>query len=158
LHFAFFILHSDQAALVLPQARLFKWRMQNAECRMPRAVKHQNLQIRTKQFALQVIKFCEGIIKDETSRIITRQLLRSGTSVGANYRAACRSKSKPTFISKMGDVLEEADESGYWVELLVDAAKIDQLTAAPLLAESKELVAIAMSSINTAKRNPESEH
>jgi hypothetical protein len=56
----------------------------------------------------------------------------------------------------MGDVLEEADESGYWVELLVDAAKVDQLTAAPLLAESKELVAIAISSINTAKRNPES--
>ncbi len=116
-------------------------------------IKHQNLQDRTKRFALQVIKVCEGLPKDETSRIIARQLLRSGTSVGANYRAACRSKSKPAFISKMGDVLEEADESGYWIELLVDAAKTNPHTALPLLVESKELVAFAMSSINTTKRN-----
>ena len=116
-------------------------------------MKHQNLQIRTKQFALEVIKFCEALPKDETGRILTRQLLRSGTSVGANYRAACRAKSKPAFISKMGDVLEEADESGYWVELLVDSRKVDQQKAAPLLTEANELVAIAISSINTAKRN-----
>ena len=145
----------DSAALLVRD--LFKWR--NFECKVHNApaMKHQNLQDRTKQFALQVIKFCEGLPKDETSRIIVRQLLRSGTSVGANYRAACRSKSKPTFISKLGDVLEEADESGYWLELLVDAAKTDHQTAAPLLAESKELVAIAMSSINTTKRNSELE-
>jgi four helix bundle protein len=116
-------------------------------------MKHQDLQIRTKQFALEVIKFSEGLPKDDTSRILGRQLLRSGTSVGANYRAACRSKSKPAFISKMGDVLEEADESGYWLELLVDARKVGLQTAAPLLGEAKELVAIAISSINTAKRN-----
>ncbi len=116
-------------------------------------MKHQNLQIRTKQFALQVIRFCEGIPKDETSRILARQLLRSGTSVGANYRAACLAKSKPAFISKLGDVLEEADESGYWVELLVEADKVAQEAAEPLLKESRELVAIAVSSINTAKRN-----
>jgi four helix bundle protein len=116
-------------------------------------MKHQNLQIRTKQFALEVIKFCEALPKDETSRILAWQLLRSGTSVGANYRAACRAKSKPAFISKMGDVLEEADESGYWVELLVDSGKVDQQEVAPLLAEANELVAIAISPINTAKRN-----
>ncbi len=115
-------------------------------------MKHQNLRIRTKQFALQVIKFCEGLPKDETSRILTRQLLRSGTSVGANYRAACLAKSKPAFISKLGDVLEEADESGYWVELLVDAGKTELQAAAPLLNEARELVAIVVSSINTAKR------
>jgi four helix bundle protein len=120
-------------------------------------MKHQNLQIRTKRFALQVIKFCEAPPKNETSRILTRQLLRSGTSVGANYRAACLAKSKHTFISKMGDVLEEADESGYWTELLVDSGKVDQQIAAPLVVEAKELVAIAISSINTAKRNSESE-
>src|SRR5215831_13368002 len=68
-------------------------------------MKHQNLQIRTKKFALQVIKFCEGLPKDETSKILARQLLRSSTSVGANYRAACLAKSKPAFISKLGDVL-----------------------------------------------------
>jgi four helix bundle protein len=116
-------------------------------------MKHQNLQTRTKQFALQVIKFCEGLPKDETSRTLARQLLRSGTSVGANYRAACLAKSKPTFISKMGDVLEEADESGFWVELLVDAGKVEPQPATPILSEAKELVAIAISSINTAKRN-----
>ncbi len=120
-------------------------------------MKHQNLQIRTKQFALQAIKFCEGLRNDETSRILARQLLRSGTSVGANYRAACRSKSKPAFISKMGDVLEEADESGYWVELLRESRKVDETTAAPVLSEANELVAIAISSINTAKRNAEAE-
>ncbi len=120
-------------------------------------MKHQNLQLRTKQFALQVIKFSEGLPKDETTRILTRQLLRSGTSVGANYRAACLAKSKPTFISKLGDVLEEADESGYWVELLVDAGKVQQEVADPVLNEARELVAILVSSINTAKRNYESE-
>ena len=117
---------------------------------------HQNLQIRTKQFALQVIRFCEGLPKDETSRILARQLLRSGTSGGANYRAACLAKSKPAFISKLGDVLEEADESGYWVELLVGAGKVQQEVASPLLKEARELVAIVVSSINTAKRNSES--
>jgi four helix bundle protein len=116
---------------------------------------HQNLQIRTKQFALQIIRFAEKLPKDETTRIISRQLLRSATSVGANYRAACRAKSKPTFISKMGDVLEKADESGYWLELLSAAGKIDEKTVAPLLNEASELVAIFISSINTAKRNTE---
>src|SRR5260221_7282243 len=120
-------------------------------------MKHQNLQIRTKRFALHAITFCERLPKDETSRILVRQLLRSGTSVGANYRAACRAKSKPTFISKMGDVLEEADESGYWIELLVESGKVNQKAAAPILVESNELVAISISSINTAKRNLEAE-
>jgi len=131
--------------------------MDNGNCKVNNdRIRPQNLQIRTKQFALQVIKFCDGLAKDETSRILARQLLRSGTSVGANYRAACLAKSKPTFISKLGDVLEEADESGYWVELLVDAGKADQQFATPLLDEARELVAIVGSSINTAKRNSES--
>jgi len=118
-------------------------------------MKHHNLQIRTKQFALQIIGFCERLPSDETSRILGRQLPRSGTSVGANYRAACRAKSKPTFISNMGDVLEETDEYGYWIELLSASGKIDGKTAAPLLSEANELVAIFISSINTARRNPE---
>jgi four helix bundle protein len=116
-------------------------------------MKYQNLQQRTKQFALQVIEFCESLSKDETSKILARQLLRSGTSVGANYRAACRAKSKPAFISKMGDVLEEADESGYWIELLTESGKVDAAVAAPVVREANELVAIAISSINTAKRD-----
>jgi four helix bundle protein len=127
---------------------LFEWKMKNAKCRMGKFMKHQDLQIRTKQFALQIIGFCERLPKDETSR----QLLRSGTSVGANYRAACRAKSKPAFISKMGDVLEEADESAYWIELLFASGKIDEKAAAPFLREANELVAICISSINTARR------
>jgi four helix bundle protein len=117
------------------------------------AMKYENLQIRTKAFALSVIGFCETIGNDETSKILKRQLLRSGTSVGANYRAACLSKSKPTFISKMGDVLEEADESGFWLELLCDSGKTPCTKAAPLISEAKALVAICIASINTAKRN-----
>jgi len=116
-------------------------------------MQERDLQIRTKSFARQVIKFCEGLPKDDSSRTLTRQLLRSGTSVGANYRAACRSKSKPASISRMGDVLEEAHESGYWVELLSDSVKVDPIVAAPVLAEANELLAISISSINTAKRN-----
>ncbi len=119
-------------------------------------MKHQNLQIRTRQFALQVIKFCEGLPKDETSRILARQLLRSGTSVGANYRAACLAKSQPAFISKMGDVLEEADESGYWLELLCDSGKVTPTMVAALIKEAGELVAICIASIGTARRKADS--
>jgi four helix bundle protein len=85
---------------------------------------HENLKKRTKQFALDVIKFVEDLPPNRTCNIIGGQLLRAGTSVGANYRAACRSKSTADFISKMGTVEEEADESGYWAELLVDAGKV----------------------------------
>ncbi len=129
--------------------------MEILDCKMHNAclMQERDLQIRTNQFALLVIQFCEGLPNDETSKILKRQLLRAGTSVGANYRAACRAKSKPAFISKMGDVLEESDESGYWIELLVDAGKTASQTSAPLLKEANELVAISISSINTAKRN-----
>ena len=122
--------------------------MQNAP-----TMNERDLQMRTKSFALQVIRYCERLPNDETSKVLKRQLLRAGTSVGANYRAACRAKSKPAFISKMGDVLEESDESGYWIELLVDSGKVVPQASASLLREANELVAIAISSINTAKRN-----
>lgn len=115
------------------------------------SMKHDNLRNRTKQFALDVINFCESLPNDETSRILRRQLLRSGTSVGANYRAACRAGSKLDFISKMGIVLEEADESAFWIELLIDSAKTTPSHANPLFKEANELVAICISSINTAR-------
>jgi four helix bundle protein len=116
-------------------------------------MKHQNLQDRTRKFALCIIKFTEQLQRNDTSRTLGRQLLRSGTSVGANYRAACRSKSKADFISKMSTVLEEADESAFWIELLVDAAKATPQSAQPLLSEANQLIAIVASSINTARRN-----
>jgi four helix bundle protein len=84
---------------------------------------NENLKLRTKQFALRIIKLVESLPKDEVGRILGRQLMRAGTSVGAIYRAACRSKSAADFISKMGTVEEVADESGYWMEMLVEAGK-----------------------------------
>jgi four helix bundle protein len=114
---------------------------------------NENLKLRTKQFALRIVKLVESLPGDETARILGRQLLRAGTSVGANYRAACRSKSAADFISKMGTVEEEADESGYWMELLVDAQKMEPHKMSPLIQEAGELTAIAVSSIQTARKS-----
>ena len=112
-----------------------------------------DLKRRTKRFALDVIKFVESLPKDETCRVIGRQLLRASTSVGANYRAACRAKSNAHFIPKMGTVEEEADESSYWLELLLDDGKVTEVKAGPLLGEANELLAITVSSINTARKS-----
>ena len=112
-----------------------------------------DLKGRTKRFALDVVKLVERLPKDQTARVLGTQLLRSGTSVGANYRAVCRAKSTPDFISKFGTVEEEADESGYWLDLLVSAGKLSVNTAAPLIREADELTAIAVASINTARKS-----
>jgi four helix bundle protein len=116
-------------------------------------MKEKDLKQRTKGFALHVVRFCESLPKDETSKTLGRQLLRSGTSVGANYRAVCRAKSTADFISKFGTVLEEADESAYWMELLIDAGKAGSESTAALLREANELIAISVSSINTARKS-----
>ncbi len=110
------------------------------------------LKQRTKRFALDVIKFVECLPRGMTCEVIRRQLLRAGTSVGANYRAACRAKSTADFINKMGNVEEESDECGYWIELLVEDGKITGEQARPLLREAGELLAITVSSINTARK------
>src|SRR5438034_3713228 len=109
---------------------------------------------RTKAYALRIIRLYQALPRNGVSSVLGRQLLRAGTSVGANYRAACRAKSRADFVSKMGTVLEEADESAYWTELLSEAHKVEGEVAAPILHEANELVAIAISSINTAKQNP----
>ena len=96
---------------------------------------------------------CREFAAKRTCNILGNQLLRAGTSVGANYRAACRAKSTADFISKMGTVEEEADESGYWTELLVDAGKLKLADASPLIKEAGELTAIAVSSIKTAQKS-----
>ncbi len=116
-------------------------------------MKNQDLKRRTKGYALAIIHLIEGLPAGETCRVLGRQLLRAGTSVGANYRAACRARSKADFISKMGVVEEEADECAYWLELLVDDNKVPALGAAPLLREAGELTAIAVASIKTARDN-----
>ena len=90
--------------------------------------------------------------KGKVPDVIGRQLLRSGTSVGANYRAACRAKSPADFISKMGTVEEETDESLFWMELLVAAELMSEQRLSELISEAKEILAIAVTSIRTAKR------
>jgi four helix bundle protein len=114
--------------------------------------KKDEMKRRTKQFALRVIRLVESLPKGRTAEVIGRQLLRAGTSVGANYRAACRAKSTADFISKMGTVEEEADESLYWMELLVEAGIVQSDKLDALMKEADELVAITVASINTAKR------
>jgi four helix bundle protein len=115
---------------------------------------NENLKLRIKKFGLDVIAFIEKLPRDRTCDILGRQLLRSATSVGANYRLACRATSTPDFISKMGIVEEEADESGYWLEMLQDSGKAREQVIKPLLQESRELVAIMVSSIITARKSP----
>ncbi len=114
--------------------------------------KKDDLRQRTKQFALRVIGLVESLPKGRTADMIGHQLLRSATSVGANYRAACRAKSIADFISKMGTVEEEADESLYWMELLVEAGIVKSELLTALMQEADELVAITVASINTAKK------
>jgi len=111
-----------------------------------------DLKDRTKAFSIRVIKLTEAIPKSRTAEVIGRQLLRSGTSVGANYRAARRAKSAADFIHKMGIVEEEIDESAYWLELLVEAGLVQQSKLAALMKECDEITAIVVASIKTARR------
>ncbi len=98
-----------------------------------RLMENENLKRRTRSFALEIIKMVEKLPKDDVGRVLGRQLLKSGTSVGANYRSVCRAKSTADFISKFGTVEEEADESGFWLDLLVEAGKVNASVAAPLI-------------------------
>jgi four helix bundle protein len=93
----------------------------------------------------------ESLPRGKITDVIGKQLLRSGTSVGANYRSACRAKSTPDFISKMGTVEEETDESIYWMELLIESGMISKDEVDELLDEADQLVAITVSSIKTAR-------
>ncbi len=109
------------------------------------------LKDRTKKFALRVLRVAEQLTKDFKTEVLGRQLVRSGTSVGANYRSACRGRSKADFISKMGIVLEEADEVMYWLELLMESGSIQQSLCAEIYEEANQLVAIAVSSVKSAR-------
>jgi four helix bundle protein len=113
-------------------------------------IRGEDLKRRTKQFSLRVIRLCETLPSKPAARIIANQLLRAATSVGANYRAACRARSPADFISKMGIVLEETDESAYWLELLVESGLVTQQRLSELLREAEELIAIFAASKITA--------
>ena len=108
---------------------------------------------RTKQFALRAIKLVGKLPRTIEGRAIASQLMRSGTSVAANYRAACRARSKPEFIAKLGTVEEEADESAFWLELIIDAGLMSDSKIRPLLNEASEIVAIMASSKKTAAKS-----
>lgn len=109
------------------------------------------MRVRTKEFAKKVIYLCRELPGTQEGKLIGGQVFRSGTSVGANYRAACRGRSKADFVSKLGVVLEEADETLFWLEILseTNGVKAEQLPV--LMQEARELMAIFVASLNTAK-------
>lgn len=115
-----------------------------------------NLKERTKAFALAVVALVEELPRGRSADSIGNQLLRSGTSVGANYRAACHARSRREFVAKLGIVEEEADESQFWMDLIIARgwADIDRVTK--LSDEARQLVAIVVTSIRTARRTPRS--
>lgn len=106
---------------------------------------------RTKQYGLRIIRLVEALPNTETASVIGRQLLRAGTSVGANYRAACRGQSTADTLSKLALVEEEADETLYWMELLVDSDLVPEHQLQPLMKEGDELVAMTVASIKTLR-------
>jgi four helix bundle protein len=108
------------------------------------------LKQRAKQFALRVMKLVGALPKSVEGRAIGSQLVRSGTSVGANYRAACRGRSRNEFVAKLGIVEEEADESAFWTELIIESGLMKQGLVEPLLREANELVAIITASRKSA--------
>lgn len=114
-------------------------------------MKEFDLKTRTKQYALRIIRLFRSLPKSPDAQVIGKQILRSGTSVGAQYREACRPRSDAEFISKMTSALQELDETAYWLELLVEGEFVvaDKLTE--LQDETEQLIAIFVSSIKTAK-------
>lgn len=114
---------------------------------------NRDLKDRTKKFAVAIIRFIRILPKNDEGYILGKQLLRSGTSVGANYRSACKAKSTADFINKIVIVEEEADECCYWLELIIEAEIIDKKQVELLLKEANELTAIFTAAGKTAKEN-----
>ncbi len=113
----------------------------------------EDLKKRTKEYALEIIKLVKMLPNTVEGRAIGNQLIRSGTSVGANYRAVCRARSRAEFISKLGVVIEEADESAFWLEIIIKTDIIKKEKVESLLRETNEIVAIMVSSKNSASKN-----
>jgi len=118
--------------------------------------KAEVLKDRTKKFALRIIRVIRSLQPGLEGRIIGHQLLRSGISVAANYRAVCRARSRPVFLAKLSIVIEEADESAFWLELLVDAGLIAESKLKDLKSEANQLVAIFNASRVTARKGSQS--
>ena len=113
-----------------------------------------NLRERTKSFALRVIELFGNLPKSTAAQVLGKQILRSATSVGANYREAYRARSKAEFVAKCGDALREAEETAYWLELLVESKIESTPKLAPLQKECDELIAILVTILKRSKQNP----
>ena len=120
---------------------------------MDRNNKERNLSVRTKQFAIRVVRLVRALPKNLEGNCIGNQLFRCGTSVAANYRAVCRARSKADFIAKLGIVIEEADESAFWLELIIDLGLLKNELLVNLLQEANEILAIMIASSNSARKN-----
>jgi four helix bundle protein len=128
--------------------------MQNEEDKieMQNNKNERDLAARTKAFALEIIRMYSRLPRETVAQVLGKQVLRSGTSVGANYREANRARSKAEFVAKMGDCLKELDETAYWLELLVEAAIVTESRLSALLNETGQLIAIFVTIINKAKK------
>ncbi|MBN2393498.1 MAG: four helix bundle protein [Anaerolineae bacterium] len=113
----------------------------------------EELKLRTKVFAVRIVKMAEALPRTRAADIIARQILRSATSVGANYRAACRSRSHKEFVARIAIVEEEADETLYWLEILVEASIMPDTKLGDLIQEARELTAIFTATRYTASQN-----
>jgi len=111
----------------------------------------RDLKERTKQFTLRILNLVDAIPLTVKGRVVSQQLADAGTSVGANYRAACRARSKSEFVAKLGTVIEEADESAFWLELIMEGRLLRRERVAPLWQEAEEIVAIMVQSRKTAE-------
>ena len=125
--------------------------MRNAE--RAEAMSESDLKKRTKAFALRILKLVDALPKTMAGRALSSQIVRSGTSVAANYRASCRAKSTADFIAKMGIVEEEADETLFWLELLDESKLVPAAKLTAIKQEANELIAITVTSIKAARRN-----
>jgi four helix bundle protein len=124
--------------------------MRNSECGLQN---EPDLKKRTKAFALRILKLVDALPKTTAGRALASQIVHSGTSIAANYRAACRAKSTADFIAKMGIVEEEADETLFWLELLEESDLVLATKLTAIKQEADELIAITVASIKTARRN-----
>ena len=118
---------------------------------MHQAYKEDELKQRTKHFAVRVVRLFRALPRTADGQVLGRQLLRSGTSVAANYRAVCRARSRAEFVARIGIVVEEADETVFWLELLVEVGLIKKSQMENLLREANELLAIFAASQRTAR-------
>jgi four helix bundle protein len=141
----------------IPKGELSLGRIKNYELEQMKMRQEKDLRDRTKRFALQVIRTFTTLPKTTEAQVIGKQFLRSGTSVGANYREAFRGRSRAEFIAKSGDCLKELEETAYWLELLVEGSLVQEKQLTALRSECNELVAIFVTIIKKTRLKSENE-